>query len=121
METDEKQCIECGITIHGRVDKKFCSDSCRNAYNNKSRLAETALMQKINNILKRNRQILKELTPEGKAKTSLKKLMELGFSFEYHTSTYTTKTGNTYYFCYEYGYLALEDNKFALVKKIEEL
>ena len=33
--TMEKQCLECGDKIVGRIDKKFCSDGCRNAYNNK--------------------------------------------------------------------------------------
>ena len=31
----KKQCPECGGNIIGREDKKFCSDYCRNAYNNK--------------------------------------------------------------------------------------
>jgi hypothetical protein len=30
-----KVCLECGEKIVGREDKKFCSDGCRNAYNNK--------------------------------------------------------------------------------------
>ena len=30
-----KTCLECGEKIVGREDKKFCSDGCRNAYNNK--------------------------------------------------------------------------------------
>lgn len=30
----EKNCPECGDKIIGRADKKFCSDACRNAYNN---------------------------------------------------------------------------------------
>ena len=28
-------CPECGDKLKGRADKKFCSDACRNAYNNK--------------------------------------------------------------------------------------
>ena len=32
-----KVCPECGEKIIGRVDKKFCSDYCRNAFNNKSK------------------------------------------------------------------------------------
>ena len=31
----KKTCLECGDTFAGRVDKKFCSDGCRNTYNNK--------------------------------------------------------------------------------------
>ena len=31
----DKLCLECGDKLFGRIDKKFCSDACRNAYNNK--------------------------------------------------------------------------------------
>ncbi len=30
-----RTCLECHEKIVGREDKKFCSDGCRNAYNNK--------------------------------------------------------------------------------------
>ena len=43
-------------------------------------------------------------------------LVKLGFNFNYYTNTITTKTGNVYYFCYEYGYLYGEDRKLVLVK-----
>jgi len=39
----------------------------------------------------------------------------VGFSFEYFTNTYTTKADKTYFFCYEYGYLDLGNDYFALV------
>ena len=28
----QKKCPECGDKIVGRIDKKFCSDACRNSY-----------------------------------------------------------------------------------------
>ena len=31
----EKKCLDCGDSLRGRTDKKFCSDQCRNSYNNK--------------------------------------------------------------------------------------
>ena len=31
----KKNCLECGEAFNGRIDKKFCSDYCRNTYNNK--------------------------------------------------------------------------------------
>ena len=31
----ERKCLECGTVLKGRSDKKFCSDYCRNTYNNK--------------------------------------------------------------------------------------
>ena len=32
---EHRECLECGEPLKGRVDKKFCSDYCRNSHNNK--------------------------------------------------------------------------------------
>lgn len=112
-----KNCLECGEKIIGREDKKFCSDGCRNAYNNKQNKDTNNLMRNINNRLRKNYRILSELNPEDKSKTSRTKLISKGFDFEYFTSIYTTKTGNVYYFLYDQGYMALENDQFVLVKK----
>lgn len=115
----DKTCPECGEPIKGRIDKKFCSDLCRNSFNNKQNSDSNNYMRNINNILRRNRRILEELTPEGKSKVHRDKLTSRGFNFSYFTNIYSTKTGNQYFFCYEYGYLQLEGDFFALVKRQE--
>ena len=113
----QKSCLECGEKIVGRVDKKFCSDYCRNAYNNNRNKDSKNLVRNINNQLRKNYRILEELNPEGKSKTSKSKLISKGFNFEYITSIYTTKAGTVYYFVYDQGYLPLEGEYYALVKK----
>lgn len=112
-----KACLECGEKIVGREDKKFCSDGCRNSYNNKMNKDHTNLMRNINNKLRKNYRVLAELNPEGKTKTNRNKLLSKGFDFELITSIYKTKTGNTYYFVYDYGYMELENEQYILVKK----
>jgi predicted nucleic acid-binding Zn ribbon protein len=112
-----KNCLECNEKIIGREDKKFCSDGCRNAYNNKINKDSTNLMRNINNTLRKNYRILSDLNPEGKGKTTRTKLQSKGFDFEFFTSILTTKTGNTYYFLYDQGYRILEDDYYMLVKK----
>ena len=71
----ERYCLECGIKLLGRTDKKFCSDQCRNTYNNRLNKDETAYMKNVNRILRKNRRILKELNPHGKAKVKKQKLL----------------------------------------------
>jgi hypothetical protein len=115
----DKLCYECGTEIKGRVDKKFCDDSCRSAFNNKINNENNALVKKVNKILRKNRTILFALNPDGKAKTNKSHLMRAGFNFEYFTHTYTTKEGKTYYFCYEQGYLPLENDWYFLVVREE--
>ncbi len=72
-------------------------------------------MRNIIGILKKNRKILKDLNPDGKVTVKGQKLEEKGFNFKYFTKIYKTKTGNVYYFCFEYGYLPLENNFYTLV------
>ncbi len=112
-----KHCLECNEKIVGREDKKFCSDGCRNAYNNKMNKDSNNLMRNINNKLRKNYRILVDLNPDGKSKTTRSKLLSKGFDFEFFTSIYTTKTGNVYYFLYDQGYMALENEGYVLVKK----
>jgi len=114
---NERTCPVCGDRILGRIDKKFCSDQCRAEYNNCLNKESTSVIRKINSILRKNRRILIELNPEGKTKISRRKLIDRGFNFQYFTSIYRTKTGNTYYFCYEQGYLPLESDYCALVAR----
>jgi len=113
----EKNCLECKQPIKGRADKKFCDDSCRNEYNNRVNKDSKNLIRNVNNRLRKNWRILEELNPENKTKTSRSKLIEKGFDFSYFTSTYTTKIGTVYYFVYDQGYLQLENEYCALVKR----
>lgn len=112
-----KLCLECNEKIIGREDKKFCSDGCRNAYNNKMNKDQNNLMRNVNNKLRKNYRILCELNPDDKTKTTRTKLVSKGFDFEFFTSIYQTKTGNTYYFLYDQGYMQIENDSFVLVKK----
>jgi hypothetical protein len=112
-----KTCLECGDKIIGREDKKFCSDGCRNAYNNKMNKDQNNLMRNINNSLRKNYRILCDLNPEGKTKTTRNKMNSKGFDFDLFTSILKTKTGNTYFFVYDYGYMEIENEQYVLVKK----
>lgn len=115
------QCLECQDPIFGRADKKFCSDACRNAYNNRMNKRKDAEVLRINGILKKNYQILNTLTlKEGKTVCKKEDLISKGYDFLYHTHTITYKNGSTYRFLYQYGYRDLEDGKILVVKKEED-
>ncbi len=113
--TEKRKCLECQEEFSGRIDKKFCSDMCRNAYNNKLNSDTTNLVRNINSILRKNHRILQELNAAEKTKVHKKKLADKGFDFTYFTSIYKTQKGSEYHFCYEQGYLALENDFYILV------
>jgi hypothetical protein len=120
MTEQSKLCMCCSKMLRGRVDKKFCDDYCRNNYNNArkpSRINEQIRI--INNALLKNRRILESLMSncEQSAKSSRDRLQLLGFSFTYFTHTMRSSKGNIYFYCYEYGYLPMENNRVLLIKQ----
>ena len=78
---------------------------------------ETSYMRSVNHALRKNRRILKELNPDGKCRVSLQRLRLKGFDFNYFTTTYRTKEGAQYFYCYEHGYLPIEGDSYLLVVK----
>ena len=112
-----RECKECGMKLSGRKDQRFCSDYCRNTHNNRLNEDATKYVRRINNILRKNRRILTGLNPNGKRTVDGITLAEEGFNFHYYTNVYTTKTGSQYFFCYEQGYLKLEEDRYMLVVK----
>ncbi len=115
----KKLCLECNDSFVGREDKKFCSDACRNAFNNKINKDSNNYMRNVNNKLRKNYRILEELNTEGKTKISRLKLSSKGFDFQYFTNILNTKAGSTYYFLYDQGYLYIENDYLMLVKKLD--
>jgi predicted nucleic acid-binding Zn ribbon protein len=117
--TEERSCLVCGEKLRGRRDQKYCSDQCRVEFNNELNRDVSKFMTNINNMLRKNRRILEKLNPTGKTKVTKAQLLDEGFNLHYFTNEYITKTGNVYHFCYEQGYIELDDDMFALVKKHE--
>jgi hypothetical protein len=115
---EKRTCPECGEPIKGRIDKKFCSDMCRNSFNNKNNADCNNFVRNVNNALRRNRRIL-ESSLEAAEKITLpkQKLVDKGFNFSLHTSQTRTRNDHTYTFCYEYGYLNLEKDYVLIVKR----
>lgn len=118
--TTERLCVACNRPLHGRADKRFCNDYCRNNYNNQQKNVDrqNTSIKQINASLLKNRKILASLLTEDKEtlRVSRNKLMTLGYQFAFTTHSYTAKNGNTYIYCYDYGYLILDNDWFLVVR-----
>jgi hypothetical protein len=121
LHSEIKNCLTCDKPLKGRSDKKFCNDHCRNSYNNQLKGISNNDIRNINNTLSKNRRILENLLPETEesVKASKEKLQRLGFNFKYISHSYQDKNGNTYLYCYDYGYLPLENEWYLIVKQKE--
>ena len=122
LDVKAKECLACGKKLQGRTDKKFCNDYCRNSYNNQLKSStQSTRVRNINNALIKNRRILEGMLGDEKmVKVNKNKLQEHAFSFKYITHLYTNQKGNTYFFCYEYGYLPLDNDWYLIVKRKED-
>lgn len=105
-----RYCLNCHTQLHGRTDKKFCNDYCRNTHHNTLNSDGNSCMRNINHCLRKNRRILENLLQEGRpiARVSKQVLQNRGFSFQYFTHQQTSREGKPVYFCYDYGYRLLE-------------
>jgi len=119
IESNLKCCLLCEKPLRGRSDKKFCDDYCRNGYNNRAKSAERPFLKGINAILFKNRKVLESFFAiETKPlRVSRDQLLQKGFRFDFITCWYTNSKGNTYHYCYEYGYLPLEGDQYLIVKR----
>jgi hypothetical protein len=118
MIAETKLCLSCQRSIHGRSDKKFCNDYCRNTHHNNLNSDDNNYIRNINHSLRRNRRILENLLSPAKQIMRISKelLLDKGFSFLYFTHYHKNKSGNIYQFCYEYGYRVQDDGQVVIVR-----
>ena len=76
-----------------------------------------AYMRKINKILRQNRRILADLTPDEKNYVSRIRLEDRGFNFSYFTHTRPARQEGFYTFCYEYGYIEIKQDLFLVFER----
>ncbi len=72
-----RKCMVCNENLKGRVDKKFCSDYCRNSYNNSLKRSNNNLVRNINNQLRKNYRILETINTEDKTTTTKNRLLQI--------------------------------------------
>jgi hypothetical protein len=104
-------CNKCGNPIQGRLDKKFCDAYCRNSFNNTIKRKNEQSILEVNRALRKNRTILKTLSPVGKSTVRKEVLDAMGYNFNVFSSMYRASKSNIYYLCYEYGFSPIVDSK----------
>src|SRR5579862_2377686 len=119
MATEKRYFLYCEKLLRGRSDKLYCDDACRNAYFNEQKKNDHQAIRKVDLALKKNRRILRNVLGDNKTKSvTEKQLLQKGYDFMYHTHFFTTKNEDEYCFCYDYGWLARDGNKYMVVKEM---
>ncbi len=119
MEEEKRYCLNCKRAIAGRLDKKFCSDSCRTMYNNRLYRERKGSLERIDRILKKNHAIMEKLYSRGEREIDFSELFGMGFNFDYITSLRENPdTGSSFIIgCYDYSYVIDRNGKVTIGKK----
>ena len=117
----ERKCLDCGDTLRGRTDKKFCSDQCRNNYNNRLNRDSNNFVRNVHGLLRKNRRILSDLFTEGKTTVHKDALYALGYNFSFFTHVIRGKDGSVFQYCFEFGFRETEDEFIELKQNLEYL
>jgi len=117
----EKKCLDCGAILRGRTDKKFCSDQCRNNYNNKLNRDTNNFVRNVHGLLRKNRRILSDLYNDGKRRIHKDALFALGYNFSFFTHVIEAMNGKKFHYCFEYGYSEAGDDFIELSENTQYL
>lgn len=113
VNIDVRECPVCTEFITGRTDKTFCSDHCRNTFNNKLNRDYNNTLRNINNILRRNRRILINLAQNTtQEELYVNELSTRGFNFGFMTSVHDVQNEDfRKVFCYDVGYTIMQSGE----------
>ena len=95
INLNPNKCLKCSKTLSGRADKKFCDSFCRNSFNNAFSSQEDVFIKNINASIRKNRRILKTLSPQGKAIVRKDIAQQLGFDFNQFSSLFSSNKEST--------------------------
>lgn len=110
------KCLECGEQIYdGRIDKRFCSKSCKNSYNNHKRQKVRAVHSIVRGRIEKNYEVLDKLYRMNVLSVNMGDLVLMGFNPDFFTGCRKNKRHNEFH-CYEYKYCISETRLFNLQK-----
>lgn len=99
---NDRFCLDCGNTVKGRIDKKFCSDNCRCNFHNRRYRSDPTDIRAVHAILKANHRILSDCIGTHNARSvSDEELSVRGFRFAYVTQYRRDKAGNPLFSVYD--------------------
>lgn len=116
---EEKICPECERPIYGRSDKKFCSDGCRNAFNNKQNAGDREMIRKINQQLQKNRRILDEFFGSDRNPAHRDDMLRAGFDFNFYTHITKGNNQDLQHNCYDHYYYSKDQIFFDIGKSAD--
>lgn len=101
---ENRHCLCCGKELHGRPDKKFCSEECKDSYHNARKCELRKGKLSALRIVECNYAILRHLKDAGCTMCDLKPLISIGFCPDYFTRLISNKKGYLICECFDIRY-----------------
>lgn len=116
IEENVQRCLECGNTLeYGRKGRKFCDDSCKNAYHNKRNHDLRSLHARIMGAINRNYEVLDRLILLKISAMDIGDAVLMGFNPDYSTG-HRKSRGHEEYRCYEIKYYLSSSRIFNITR-----
>lgn len=114
---EETACLECGTAFYGRANRKFCSEACKNHYNNRRHQNARDVRLKVQTRLEKNYRILSDVLKVQKSSVDLVDLLVLGYSPNFVTS-YQKTSRFTICMCYDISF-TVSATRLYNIRKVE--
>lgn len=115
---EKRYCLSCEAELKGRADQRFCDVACKNEFHNAALSDGEKVYKRVLKILRKNRQILKEVLGEkSSVEIEMSKLIGKGFDNDYLTHIKKSKINEyDYFYVFDYGYRKQKQNIVKVVR-----
>lgn len=118
MKRNQTYCLQCGLPLVGRADKKYCDDGCRNSYLNARMMDANKICRPYHRSLKQNYGVLAEHFNSGQDLVSKDELLMQGFNPKYATGMDLLEDGTMCYGLYDLEYFE-QSGRFIKIRKAD--
>lgn len=116
MKRNQTYCLQCGLPLVGRADKKYCDDGCRNTYHNARMMDANRICRPYHRSLKQNYSLLFEHFNSGQQLVHKDELLMYGFDPKVGTGINLMEDGTLCYGVYDLEYYEKKD-RYIYIRK----
>ncbi|MSP65987.1 MAG: hypothetical protein EXR22_04565 [Flavobacteriaceae bacterium] len=117
QHTGHKFCLNCGLPVFGRADKKYCDDYCRNDFHNSQAVTNSKLTRSSHKKLRRNYEILNGVIDAGVCEIAKDELLVYGFNTKAMTELDLREDGTMLYGIYDIQYFEKANRMIEVYRK----
>ena len=110
-------CLNCGLPVYGRADKKYCDDHCRNDFHNNKAVHDARLTRHVHKQLRKNYEILSEVLEAGVSEVPKDELLVYGFQVRTVTESDLREDGTMLYGVYDIQYFEKANRMIEVYRK----